>query len=227
MAGMLASTVGVASASTPVSPTDGTILRETQGVVLRWSLDAARHEESWAIEWAPKPDTYPDGAFSDLYSEVDLDIAPTATTYDFGRPSPGRYYWHVESTICDGPSADCAFLDFTDFIYGPTAFFGVLDVLSIREARRYTRRTIKKEGGRYLNISRLVCHRRGDFKSQCRFLAWIGDISYRGHGFISYSRDLDKNLKYFSTNFRVRFTNHYCLAVRDKPRGKCIKKERW
>jgi hypothetical protein len=218
---------GTASGATPISPPDGTIVRETDGVILRWALDASRHEESWALEWSPRPDTYSDGGFSDLNAETDLGITPQQTTYDFGRPGPGRYYWHVESTVCDGPAPDCASFGFTDFTYGPTAFFGVLDVMSVREARRYTRQTIKKEGGDYLNVPKLVCHVRNDFKAQCKFRAWIGDISYRGYGYVTYSKDLDRNLRYFSTKFRVRFTNHYCLAVRDKNRKQCIKTKHW
>ena len=84
-----------------------------------------------------------------------------------------------------------------------------------------------RETGRLIPPPGRSCHVRTDFKARCKFLAWVGDISYRGHGYVSYSRELDKNLRFFNTNFKVRFTNHYCLAVQDKPRGKCIKKKHW
>ena len=217
--------VGYALAAQPVSPPNGTIVREDENVVARWTLDASRQEEAFAIYWASRPDRGADGGFSGFY---DLDfLAPQQTSYLFSRPAPGRYYWYIESYGCSEPPDEFGFC-FQDFVAGPTAFFGVLDLISVSEAKRYTRKVIRRGKRDYLNISKLKCRVKTDFKARCKFRAWIGDVSYKGKGILFYSSDdFEDNVDDFHWRYRVRYTNHYCLAVEDKSRAKCTDKKRW
>jgi hypothetical protein len=211
LSSILAMQVAHSLAATPVSPPTGTIFREGENVVAHWTLDASSGEEAEYIDWAPSPGLDPGGEFSSQEYDYD-DLEPQQTSYVFSRPSPGRYYWHIDSTV----------------FHGPTALFGVLDLISVSEAKRYTKRVIHRGKRAYLHISGLRCRVKTDFKAKCKFLAWIGDVSYKGKGALFYSKnDFDDNVDDFHWDYRVRYTNHYCLAVQNKSRGRCIDKQRW
>jgi hypothetical protein len=199
-----------ALAATPTGPPDGSVFREGESVEASWSLDPdpPTSERSFSIEWSKSPSLDADGSFTHSFLDFDF-LEPDQRTYVF--TSPGRYYWHIESSVCTRPPDQFGFCS-RNYVYGPTAFFGILDVISVQEAERYTRRAIERQTGPYIDIYQLRCRRKGDFKARCTFLAGAGDVSYRGKGSIRYSRNIDKNSKYFYYRFRVLFTNHYCLS---------------
>lgn len=101
---------------------------------------------------------------------------------------------------------------------------GDLPALTIAEAKKYVRIAFKRRFRRnYVHgyAKRFSCSRRSLIRARCRTSWVIGDISFRGHVTIWYSRhgeDVAWNYAY-----KITRTNEYCVFALKKPKKKCQK----
>jgi hypothetical protein len=210
-----------ASAAVTVAPPDGAPFLEKQDIPLQWEFQQANERSTFIHIFGITP-TEDDVSFSGGGP-----LSPSQTTYTLEDAVPGKYEWWVSSSTCSGTvTPGC-----NQTIQSNTATFNVFDRIDSLEAGDYLIAALKKEiyGYRHIDWDWDFCDNRiDDFKFRCVYGGGIGDVSYRGYAFISFSgTDIDDNLYRYHAQGKYRKTNHYCLAVQNKPKRKCVDRKKF
>lgn len=209
-----------ASAAVTVAPQEGAPFVEGQDIQLQWQLQHA-NERSTYIHINGLTPTEDDVSFWGGGP-----LSPSQTTYTLEDAVPGKYEWDVSSSTCSGPVTPSC----NQSIQSNKGTFNVFDRMDSLEAGDYLIAALKEEiyGYRHINWLWDYCDNRiDDFTFRCVYGGGIGDVSYRGYAFISFSgTDIEDNLYRYHAQGKYRKIDHFCLAVQKKPKGKCVDRKK-
>jgi hypothetical protein len=168
-----------------------------------------------AIKISPSPGL--DAIFRDPSTGEEL-----AYVFDIAgrRDGSSEVTWAVTSSRC---------LTFGPWSAGPHTFSVSYGLLSPRprlgapRAKRLARKWLSRKFPffRFSSFSRVRCRRGGPANSRaCKVFFGAGDTSYRGSVRVSLFSKPNTSL-FARLRYRLKHTNHYCIAVLDKPRSQC------